>query len=141
MVRQKLAMRLIGPDAQIVVVPASLRGALRLPGPITVIGEDLIAGEITPEVAAGHILAAQAAAVRDDPLLAALRHAGPRATFHLLTAGTLPEKSLSGYGEKLLAGPPPRPRTSRCWPISPAPASRANPMPARWIRPERRCWA
>ena len=84
-------------------------GALRLPGPFTVIGEDLIERQVTPEVAAGHILAAQAAAVRDDPLLAALRHAGPRATFHLLTAGTLPAKSLSGYGEKLLADAVPRP--------------------------------
>lgn len=109
MVRQKLAMRLIGPDAQIAVLPATLRGAIRLPGPITVIGEDLIEGQMTPEVAAGHILAAQAAAVRDDPMLAALRHAGPRATFHLLTAGTLPAKSLAGYGEKLLADPVPRP--------------------------------
>ncbi|WP_199261786.1 hypothetical protein [Paracoccus binzhouensis] len=109
MVRQKLAMRLMGPEAQIVVVPATLRGAIRLPGPITVLGEDLIDGQVSPEVAAGHILAAQAAAVESDPLLAALRYAGPRATFHLLTAGTLPAASLSGYGEKLLADPVPRP--------------------------------
>lgn len=109
MVRQKLALRLIGPDAEIAVVPATLRGAIRLPGPITVIGEDLIAGQLSPEVASGHILAAQAAAVESDPMLAALRYAGPRATFHLLTAGTLPGKSLAGYGEKLLADPVPRP--------------------------------
>ena len=109
MVRKKLAARLIGPDAEIVVVPEALRGALRLPGPVTVIGEDLVASAATPEVAAGHILAAQAAATQDDPLLAALRFAGPRATFHLLTAGNLPAKSLAGYGEKLLAAAPPRP--------------------------------
>ena len=109
MVRKKLAQRLIGPDAQIEIVPATLRGALQLPGTVTVIGEDLIAGQVTPEVAAGHILAAQAAAVRESPLLGALRHAGPRATFHLLTNGTLPAASLAGYGEKLLAAPVPRP--------------------------------
>lgn len=109
MVRGKLATRLIGPDARIEVVPATLRGALQLPGQITVIGEDLISGQVTPEVAAGHILAAQSAAVQSDPLLEALRFAGPRATFHLLTDGTLPPKSLTGYGEKLLADPVPRP--------------------------------
>lgn len=109
MVRQKLAQRLVGPDAEIAVVPATLRGAIRLPGPITVIGEDLIQGQLSPEVAAGHILAAQAAAVESDPLLEALKYAGPRATFHLLTAGTLPTRSLAGYGEKLLADPVPRP--------------------------------
>lgn len=109
MVRQKLANRLIGPDAQIAVLPATLRGARRLPGPLTIIGEDLIEGQVTPEVAAGHVLAAQAAAVADDPLLQALRYAGPRATFHLLTNGTLPAGALAGYGERLLAAPAPRP--------------------------------
>lgn len=109
MVRNKLAARLIGPDARIEIVPATLRGALQLPGSIIVIGEDLVAGQVTPEAAAGHILAARAAAVQSDPLLAALRYVGPRATFQLLTNGTLPEKSLAGYGEKLLADPVPRP--------------------------------
>lgn len=105
MVRGKLANRLIGPDADIAVLPAVLRGARRLPGPITVIGEDLVEGQASPEVAAGHILAAQAAALENDLLLDALRFAGPRATFHLLTKGTLPRQALAGYGETLLARP------------------------------------
>ena len=109
MVRHKLAARLIGPDADIAILPATLRGARRLPGPVTVIGEDLIEGQVTPEVAAGHILAAQAAANAQDPLLQALRYAGARATFHLLTKGTLPAAALLGYGARLLADPPPRP--------------------------------
>jgi len=108
MVRHRLAARLIGPEADIAVLPAALRGARRLPGPITIIGEDLIAGQPTPEIAAGHVLAAQAAAAASDPLLEALRYAGPRATFHLLTKGTLPAGALTGYGERLLATPPPR---------------------------------
>ncbi|SMO33083.1 hypothetical protein [Paracoccus laeviglucosivorans] len=108
LVRLKLAHRLIGPDAEIAVLPTTLRGARRLPGPITIIGEDLIEGQVTPEVAAGHILSAQAAASANDPLLAALRYAGPRATFHLLTKGSLPAAALAGYGETLLAEPVPR---------------------------------
>lgn len=109
MVRRKLAQRLIGPESEIAVLPATLRGARRLPGPITIIGQDLIAGQATPEVAAGHILAAQAAAAVADPLLDALRHAGLRATLQLLTQGSLPPQALAGYGERLLAAPPPRP--------------------------------
>jgi len=108
MVRHRLAARLIGPDADIAVLPATLQGARRLPGPITIIGEDLIADQPTPEIAAGHVLAAQAAASASDPLLEALRFAGPRATFHLLTKGTLPAGALAGYGERLLSAPPPR---------------------------------
>lgn len=141
MVRGRLAARLIGPDAEIAVLPAVLRGARRLPGPITVIGEDLVEGQVTPEVAAGHILAAQAAALENDPLLDALRYAGPRATFHLLTKGSLPRAALAGYGEALLARAPSRPRMRPCWAISPVRACRASPMPARWTRPARRCWA
>jgi hypothetical protein len=109
MVRGKLAGRLIGPDAEIAVLPTVLHGARRLPGPITIIGEDLVEGEATPEVTAGHILSAQAVALETDPLLDALRYAGPRATFHLLTKGNLPRQSLAGYGERLLSRLPPPP--------------------------------
>ncbi|MTH76234.1 hypothetical protein [Paracoccus aestuariivivens] len=109
MVRHKLAARLIGPDADIAVLPVSLHVARRLPGPLTIIGEDMIQGEATPEIAAGHILAAQAAAAEADPLLEALRFAGTRATFQLLTNGQLPPHALSGYGEALLSKAPPRP--------------------------------
>ncbi|MDT1062961.1 hypothetical protein RM190_13865 [Paracoccus sp. CPCC 101403] len=109
MARHRLAARLIGPDADIAVLPTALKGARRLPGPLTIIGQDLITGEsAAPEIVAGHVLAAQAAASSEDPLLAALRYAGTRATFELLTKGTLPESALAGYGERLLSNPPPR---------------------------------
>lgn len=98
-----LAERLLGPGQQIAVLPMKLNEAIRLPGPLTVIGSDLVANQQSPEVAAGYILAAEAVAQRADPLLDALRYAGPRATFQLMTAGTLPRESLDGYGDKLLS--------------------------------------
>lgn len=101
----RFAESLLGPGQSIAVVPATLRSAIRLPGPITVIGNDLISGQQSPEVAAGYILAAEAVARMDDPLFEALRYAGPRATFQLMTSGSLPRESLDGYGEKLLAAP------------------------------------
>ncbi|MBD9525759.1 MULTISPECIES: hypothetical protein [Paracoccus] len=109
MVRHKLAARLLGPEADIVVLPTAQQGARRLPGPITVIGTDLIGEGATPEILAGHLLAAQARAAESDPMLEALRQVGPRGTVQLLTNGSLPPAALSGYAEKLLAGPPPRP--------------------------------
>lgn len=109
MMRHKLAARLIGPDADIMVLPARPGGAISLPGPITVIGEGLLDDPSTPEILAGHILTAQAAASAADPLLEALRHAGVRATLQLLTNGQLPPDALAGYGDKLLNAPKPRP--------------------------------
>lgn len=97
------AERLLGSNQRIVVVPTTLRGAVHLPGPLTLIGNDLIAGQQSPEVAAGYILAAYAVARESDPLLDALRFAGPSATFHLLTAGKLNQSSLDGYGARVLA--------------------------------------
>ena len=102
---QHFAEGLLGPGRQIAVLPTELDAAINLPGPITVIGSHLIAGQQSPEVAAGYILAAEAASEDADPLLAALRYAGPRATFQLMTSGTLPRAALDGYGEKLLSAP------------------------------------
>ncbi|AGT09546.1 hypothetical protein [Paracoccus aminophilus] len=100
------AERLLGPGHRVAVLPTKLDEAIRLPGPVTVIGSDLISGQHSPEVAAGYILAAEAIARRDDPLFTALRFAGPRAAFHLLTSGDLTRDALDGYGERLLKSPP-----------------------------------
>lgn len=105
----RLAVRLLGAGHQIVILPTTLNSAIRLPGPITIIGNDLIAAQQSPEVAAGHILAAQAGASTSDPLLTALQFVGPRGVFHLLTAGELNAESLDGYGERLLTRPAPKP--------------------------------
>lgn len=101
----RLSERLLGPGQRILVVPTTLRSAIRLPGPVTITGNDLIAAQQSPEVVAGHVLAAQAVAHGSDPLLAALHYAGTRATFQLLTTGVLPADALDGYGERLLSSP------------------------------------
>ena len=102
----QLAERLLGPGHSLHIVPTALDRALALPGKITVVGDRLVSGQADPEVTAGHVLAAQATAQRDDPLLQALRYAGARASFYLLTTGALPEGALDGYGEVLLTQEP-----------------------------------
>lgn len=105
----RLAARLLGPGQKIAVLPTTLHTAIRLPGPVTVIGNDLIEAQQSSEPAAGHILAAEASAFQHDPMLGALRFAGPRAALRLLTSGELPEDALTGYGELLLARSSARP--------------------------------
>jgi len=51
-----------------------------------------------PDSLAGIVLAQRLGALSDDPLLPALRHAGIRAAFHLLSRGSLPDGALQGYG-------------------------------------------
>ena len=103
-----LSTRLSGPE-EIVVLPQALKGARRLPGKVVAIGRDTIAGPDTPEVAAGHIIAAELASAGEDPLLSLLEWAGAGAAFRLLTTGDLPDSALRGYGQVLLANPPSMP--------------------------------
>ena len=108
-VLDRLAARLLGPEGRVVVLPATLRGARALPGRIVVIGDDMIAGEPGPAVAAGHILAADLGAKSADPLREVVRNAGLRAAIALLTSGALPQGSLAGQGHEFLTSPPARP--------------------------------
>lgn len=101
----RLAARLLPPSERVIVLPTKLDVALRLPGPITVVGANMMADHPDPQVVAGYILSAQQVAAESDPTLEALNRAGFRATFNLLTTGTLPAKALSGYGEELLSRP------------------------------------
>ncbi|MBW0156747.1 hypothetical protein [Sedimentimonas flavescens] len=105
-----LRTRLAGPE-EIVVLPQALKGARRLPGKVVAIGRDTISGLDTPEVAAGHIIAAELASAGEDPLLTLLEWAGASAAFRLLTTGDLPDSALRGYGQVLLANPPAMPDT------------------------------
>ena len=108
-VLDRLSARLLGPEGRIVVLPATMRGARALPGRIVVIGDDMIAGEPGPAVAAGHVLAADAVAADADPLEAVLRAAGIRAALTMLTSGELAAESIAGQGAALLSRPAPRP--------------------------------
>lgn len=109
-VLDRLSARLLGPQGRIVVLPATTRGARALPGRIVVIGDDMIAGEPGPAVAAGHILAADVAAAGQDPLAAAVRTAGFPAALRMLVSGAMPDGALSGQGAALLLAPAARPQ-------------------------------
>ncbi|MDO5632952.1 MAG: hypothetical protein Q4G22_14115 [Paracoccus sp. (in: a-proteobacteria)] len=104
-----LGPRLLGQGARVVVVPATVSGARRLPGDLFVVGINLLADGSSVDALAGHLLAAALEADDDDVLLAALRRAGPRAALTLLTSGQLPKGALPGYGEEILSHPAPRP--------------------------------
>lgn len=83
--------------------------AMALPGGGVALGEAVIGDHDTPEVAAGHVLAALAGAEAEDPLVPALRAAGLYGTLMLLITGDLPEGALRGYGARLKTRPPPKP--------------------------------
>ena len=104
-VLDRLSARLLGPQGRIAVLPATMRGARALPGRIVVIGDDMIAGEPGPAVAAGQILAADVAAEADDPLLQVIRSAGLGAAIGMLTSGALPDGTVAGQGTALLLRP------------------------------------
>ena len=108
-VLDRLSARLLGAPGRIVVLPATTRGARALPGRIVVIGDDLIAGEAGPAVAAGHILAADVAAAEHDPLAEVVRAAGLSAALHMLVSGTMPAQALAGQGTARLLAPAERP--------------------------------
>lgn len=105
----RLHERLLGPAGEIYVVPEGLGRSVALPGGIVVLGRPLVEGADTPEVPAGEVLAADLAAGEADPLVALLHHAGLRATFTLLTTGSLPAGAVAGFGEELLGRATARP--------------------------------
>lgn len=106
-----LAPQLVEDDALLRVVPGPLNGALRLPGDVYVLGDDLLDGAAGPEAAAGHLVAASLAADPDEITHEALDHAGLRAALQLMTLGDLPQRAMTGYGEQLLSRAVPRPDT------------------------------
>lgn len=107
-VLDELAGRLV-PGGTIVLLPTALNGALALPGQTLALGVPLVQRYDGPEIAAGHLLAAELGAAGDAPLMAALRWAGLRAAFQMLTTGELPDAALKGFGQHLLTTSPPPP--------------------------------
>lgn len=95
-----------GAPAEVRVLPASPAPAVHLVGGTVVLSRAVIEQHETPHVAAGYILAEAVRAQQSDPLLDLLSHAGLRATFTLMTTGTLPETAFDGFGERLLTRPP-----------------------------------
>jgi hypothetical protein len=98
---ERLTQRLKG-AREIAVLPEGLNGVRRLPGQVIAVGLPLLVAQDTPEVVAGHIIAAELATEKADPLVTLLEWAGFGAAIELLTTGELPPEKLAGYGEHLL---------------------------------------
>lgn len=79
--------------------------ALHLPGNLIALHASLIEQNDSGEVAAGFALAEAERALEADPLIPLLQHAGLRATFGLLTTGSLRPDAVEGYAETLLRAP------------------------------------
>ncbi len=82
-----------------------------LPGDIILLPHALVRDEPGPHPLAKAAQIAMQAASTHDPLLPILTHAGFRATFTLLTTGTLPAAAMTGYGEVYLRDTTRSPRT------------------------------
>jgi hypothetical protein len=86
----------------LLVLREGLAGSGQLPGDIILLPPALITGEDGPQALAAAIAGEIEVAKATDPLLPILSHAGLRATFTLLTTGSLPTEALHGYGERFL---------------------------------------
>ncbi len=100
---QKLSGQGVG---EIDVVRDGVADAIALPGGIVLVSGKLLENLQDPEPVAGYILAAILRGEVSDPVLPILRHAGLTATVRLLTTGHLPDGSVDGYAEGLLAAKP-----------------------------------
>lgn len=104
---QRLAQRVFGQRMPLMaVLPDGLGSATHLPGGMILLGRALIELSESADAPAGFALAEALRADLADPMLPLLSHAGLVATFRLLTTGTLPEGSVSGYAETLLRSEP-----------------------------------
>lgn len=103
-----LAERLFGPkDTPIIYVFRNGIGTgAHLPGQLILASNRLLAEAKGPEAFAGAVLAEAERAAQADPMVNTLEKAGLVASFRLLTSGELPQDSLAGYGETLLASVP-----------------------------------
>ncbi len=104
----RLAERVFGPvDTPILyVMPNGVDRALHLPGDVIILPRHLLETAKGPEAVAGAALAEGLRMKSLDPMIPLLNHAGPRATFQLLTTADLPDAALQGYGEATLKTAP-----------------------------------
>ncbi|MDX2485718.1 MAG: hypothetical protein QNK42_18910 [Pseudodonghicola sp.] len=93
---------------RLVVLRTGVSDTLHLPGGIILMNRSVIEASEDPAVAAGHILVERARTLQLDPLAEFLTHAGPMATFRLLTSGHVTQGALDRYAEQVLRAPRPK---------------------------------
>ncbi|MGB0797725.1 MAG: hypothetical protein ACPGRD_00210 [Planktomarina sp.] len=74
---------------EIAILPGTGAAPIVLPGSLVVLFENMVVGTDDPAVTAGHILAAQIRALRQDTLKTLLTQAGPRIAISLISSNTL----------------------------------------------------
>ncbi|MEL6957772.1 MAG: hypothetical protein AAGL89_02330 [Pseudomonadota bacterium] len=116
---ERLHAEALGAEAggQVFVVPSGPDRAVYLPGGLIVMNRDLIEDTDDPAVVAGHILAATATGLEQDPLVRLLETSGLGTTFGLLTTGEIAAETLESYAETLFAAPPERPANDTLLPL------------------------
>lgn len=103
----ELSQKLFGADgAQVMFLRDGLTAPVSLPGGMILLPRSAVEAADGPEAAAGFALAEALRSTAEDPMIALLDHAGPVATFRLLTSGSLNPDALVGYGEVLLRRTP-----------------------------------
>ncbi len=90
---------------QLAVLPAGVQDTLALPGDLIVLNRAIIEDFEEPDVAAGFVLAERLRAAERDPLEDLLAKSGVRASFRLITTGTLPDETLDRYAQSVLVAP------------------------------------
>lgn len=104
-----LIPRILGDQSKVRVVPGPLNSAIRLPGNLYVMGNDLLQGAGGAEAVAGHLIAASLARSDEEIRQIVLADTGVMAAIRLMTLGSLPDSAVEGTGLKLLSAPAPRP--------------------------------
>lgn len=97
--------RLLGRETtgQIVVMPLGQDTALPLPGGITVLDRALVERLDDPAIAAGFVLTAEQARMREDPLVPMLEQAGMADTLRLLATGDFPDEVIATYAKGIIS--------------------------------------
>ncbi|MCC6007633.1 MAG: hypothetical protein JJU40_08135 [Rhodobacteraceae bacterium] len=112
----RLLRRLGGPAApRVHVLPEGSFDTVLVPGPIVLVNARLVEAHDSPEILAGHILAAMASGT--DPLADILHQSGAMATFRLLTTGDLPGEAIRAAAAAMTTRPPSPPEAEALLPF------------------------
>lgn len=104
---ERLAARIFGLEAPpILVLRDGVTNTSHLPDGRILLSRTLVERQDGPEAVAGYVLEEAARVAAVDPLIPLLDYAGTRATFRLLTTGTLPEDAVEGYADAMLRETP-----------------------------------